>query len=140
VSLVPLCRSIISSIKTEITGGPNKGMKWARATGRRYRRGAFEPPRVAAIERFILPGDCFWDIGAHRGYITLLAARCVGSVGRVLSFEPHPLNIPYLDKHIRWNRLTNVQVFPIALSRHNSKQMFGGGIANVPSRRRQVRG
>lgn len=43
------------------------------------------------LARFLIrqlqPGDVFADVGAHFGYFSLLAARLVGSAGRVVSFE-----------------------------------------------------
>jgi FkbM family methyltransferase len=45
----------------------------------------------------LAPGEVFWDVGAHVGYFTLLAARSVGPAGKVVAFEP---------SNDAWERLT----------------------------------
>jgi FkbM family methyltransferase len=67
------------------------------------------------------------DIGAAAGYYTLLATRLVGPTGRVIAFEPDPVNLRYLRAHVRQNRLTNVSVLPIAIADSKGTARFGGG-------------
>lgn len=45
------------------------------------------------------PNDTFWDIGAHFGYFSLLAATLVGPAGKVLSLEAAPENFNILLKN-----------------------------------------
>jgi FkbM family methyltransferase len=33
-----------------------------------------------------------YDVGVHKAFFALLAAKCVGKAGRVVGFEPNPLN------------------------------------------------
>lgn len=40
--------------------------------------------------RAVRPGMTFVDVGAHVGWYTLLACRCVGPTGKVIAFEPNP--------------------------------------------------
>ena len=77
------------------------------------------------IAGLVRPDDCFWDIGAHRGYVTLLAAQ--RTRGLIYACEPSRLNQWYLHKHIEWNRMDNVQVLPHAISRQDGQSSFGGG-------------
>lgn len=42
------------------------------------------------VQERLRPGDTFVDVGAHVGYFTLLASRCVGPAGRVVSIEASP--------------------------------------------------
>jgi FkbM family methyltransferase len=79
------------------------------------------------IASLIRPGDCFWDIGAHKGYITLIAARRVGKRGRVYAVEPANANLWYLRRHLRWNGVENVTVVPVAVSNFDGLSRFGGG-------------
>jgi FkbM family methyltransferase len=51
------------------------------------------------------PGDVFLDIGAYIGLYSLLAAKIVGSTGRVVAFEPYPGSREILTKNISLNRL-----------------------------------
>jgi len=58
----------------------------------------------------------FFDIGAHVGFYTLLAASCVGKSGKVVAFEPAPRNLHFLRQHVAINRLTNVQIVAAAVA------------------------
>jgi FkbM family methyltransferase len=57
-----------------------------------------------AVERLLLPGQTFLDIGAHHGFYTLLASRIVGATGMVLSFEPSPNSFAVLEYHVQINK------------------------------------
>ena len=52
------------------------------------------------LARFLIcslnPGAAFWDIGAHFGYFSLLAAAIVGNEGYALALEPSPFNAELL--------------------------------------------
>jgi len=48
------------------------------------------------------------DLGANIGYYSLLAARLVGSKGRVYAFEPEPTNYSLLLKNIELNEYHNI--------------------------------
>lgn len=52
--------------------------------------GCYEPHVRRCIESLLTGGDIFVDVGAHIGYVTLIAAQRVGSQGKVFSFEPDP--------------------------------------------------
>jgi len=67
------------------------------------------------VERLLQPGMNVLDIGAHRGFYTLLASRKVGAGGQVLAFEPSPREREKLLRHLRLNRCRNVQVEACAL-------------------------
>lgn len=62
------------------------------------------------------PGMTFVDVGANIGYYTLLAARLVGSHGRVFAFEPCPNNFQLLEGSVRANGHTNVTLVRKAVS------------------------
>jgi FkbM family methyltransferase len=121
-------RYLIRSVKVRIGAGPNQGLRWSLASaGRGYRTGTFETNRVLTIASLIQPGDCFWDIGAHKGYVTLVAAPRVGSKGKVYAFEPAQANLWFLRKHLQWNGLEHVRVTPAAISSYDGASRFGGG-------------
>jgi hypothetical protein len=40
------------------------------------------------IDERLRPGDTFFDIEAHYGWMSLLACRRVGARGKVIAFEP----------------------------------------------------
>jgi FkbM family methyltransferase len=73
-------------------------------------------PELSYLERFLSPGDTFVDIGASFGIYTLAAARLVGQIGQVLSFEPGQAAFRVLVENIQLNGLSNVRPLSIALS------------------------
>ena len=46
-----------------------------------YYQGYSEPETARFLTAFLKPGMTFWDVGAHIGEYSLLAARCVGGAG-----------------------------------------------------------
>lgn len=62
-------------------------------------------------------GDAFVDIGAHAGAYTLLSSKKVQAKGKVISFEPNPLNLTYLSKNIKLNHIENATIIPLAASK-----------------------
>jgi FkbM family methyltransferase len=64
-----------------------------------------EAGTYAWITSEVKPGDVFYDIGANIGLYTIMAAREVGSAGRVYAFEPHSANFARLVDNIDANGL-----------------------------------
>lgn len=71
-------------------------------------RGKYERHTRTLFEDVVKPGMRVLDIGAHIGYFTLLAARAVGSTGRVYAFEPDPSNYRFLCHNVALNGLGEV--------------------------------
>jgi FkbM family methyltransferase len=76
----------------------------------------WEPSETAAFLAHAREGMCVFDVGANIGYYTLLAARAVGSSGRVYAFEPEPRNFGLLTRNVAENGLTNVRLVNAAIS------------------------
>lgn len=89
---------------------------------------------MAALTSLVRTGECFWDIGAHRGYVSLAASRVVGPGGVVVSIEPSTENLRFLRRHLRWNRVENVRVLPTALSDEPGTAAFGGAGSSIAFR------
>lgn len=68
----------------------------------------------AVVETILNKGSCFIDVGANVGFVTLCAARIVGSDGHVFSFEPNPKLVKRLHHMLDHNGITNVTLFPYA--------------------------
>lgn len=81
-----------------------------------YVGGSFDPNELWYLGETLKPGMCFVDVGANEGFYTMYAARKVGSLGRVFSFEPSYRERSWLERNVRTNQLTNVQVLPLALA------------------------
>jgi FkbM family methyltransferase len=60
-------------------------------------------------------GDTVIDVGAHIGLYTLIAAKRVGSSGKVIAIEPDPDNFKILKKNILLNQLSNVEALECAV-------------------------
>jgi FkbM family methyltransferase len=67
-----------------------------------------EESTTALFRKIVKEGDVVVDLGANIGYFTLLAARLVGTKGKVYSFEPEPRNFQYLTRNIQLNGYDNV--------------------------------
>jgi FkbM family methyltransferase len=83
--------------------------------------GTWEPDVVNAVVSMVKAGTTAIDIGAHIGYYTLLLAKCVGPAGRVISFEPLPVNFALLEQNVRLNRLRHVQMNAQAVFSRNEE-------------------
>lgn len=68
-----------------------------------YLLGLFERSTVLAYSRLIKPGDTVLDIGANIGAHTLHLARCIGSRGKVIAFEPTTFAFNKLVKNVSLN-------------------------------------
>ena len=78
------------------------------------------------VASLLSPGDVFWDVGAHHGFVSLCAAPRVGDAGEVHAFEPSQRNQWFIAHHLEWNRIDNVTVHPYALSSYDGTCCFGG--------------
>jgi FkbM family methyltransferase len=78
------------------------------------RSGDYEPHLTAVFERYCTPGTIVVDVGANLGYYSLLAARLVGSSGRVIALEPNSENCRLFLSSLRRSGFGNVQVLPVA--------------------------
>jgi FkbM family methyltransferase len=65
------------------------------------------------------------DIGANIGYYTLLAAKLIGSVGKVIAFEPSSDNCALLQQSLQVNGLTNVVLMPYAVADLDGTVSYG---------------
>lgn len=98
-----------------------------------YASGVCEPAVVRVLVQLVKPGWLCVDVGAHKGFYTLLLARLAGKRGTVISFEAHPENAEAVRRNVVVNhldsrvRIENVAVtsgpareIPLFFGRHNS--------------------
>lgn len=89
--------------------------------------GEYEPATSAVFRACLSPGMTFIDVGANAGYFSLLASKCVGAGGKVLSFEPLPIVRRALTTNLELNAVRNCTVFDVALSNAADEVEFFAG-------------
>jgi FkbM family methyltransferase len=69
------------------------------------------------IMEYFIPneGETVVDVGAHIGLYSLIAAKRVGSSGKVIAIEPDPENFKILKKNILLNQLSNIEPLECAV-------------------------
>lgn len=83
-------------------------------------------------EQVVLEGDVILECGAHHGELTSFFGKWVGDKGRVVAFDPVPLNCSIIAENVKLNDLKNVQVENKAVgSTHGSTVMTGESNARV---------
>lgn len=93
--------------------------------------GCHEPVCTRVYLQHLQRGDHVLDVGSNLGYYLLLAARAVGPAGRVLGFEPAPDVFTILERNVARSGLTNIRVFPWAISNQSKAVEFFG--SEIPS-------
>lgn len=126
ISFRKIASRLLAPIKVRIKSGPNSGCYWSLPASGRHRSGEFEKERIELLKSLLSPGDCFWDMGAHHGYVSVMGSNEVGDRGEVLAFEPSAYNYSYLRRHLQWNRCENVSTFQLAVADVSENVQFGG--------------
>lgn len=103
-----------------IKSGYAKGMLWKRyhryVNG--YWAGIYELPVQKRIALELKEGMVFFDIGANAGFFSLVAAKLVGERGKVIAFEPLPMNINVIKEQFELNGLTQCICIESAIGSH----------------------
>lgn len=98
-----------------------------------YWSGTHERAVQEAVVRALRPGMCFWDVGAHVGFFTFLASRCVGARGQVHAFEPLEAAQSRLRAAVELNSAMNVTLHPVAISSTSGTAALHHGAASTTS-------
>jgi FkbM family methyltransferase len=132
-----ILKFLVQPLMLTIKDGPLKGKKWVAASGIRFIKGTYELYKTNAYLKYLHEGDVVYDVGAHVGYYTALAATIVGKRGQVIAFEPRPVNFSYLKRHVRSNDLSNVRLFEASVGNNAGEVSFdnktGTGTGRVNS-------
>lgn len=81
----------------------------------------YEQEETNLVIQKLPKGGTFIDIGANVGFYSLFAAQKAGSSGKIISFEPFPLNVQRLKRNISLNNFSRVEVVPMAVGNDSGK-------------------
>ena len=118
-------RLIPDGMVLPILQGKLKGWQWI--TGSSVSGcwlGSYEYSKQHAFAEKVSTGQVVFDLGAHVGFYTLLAAELVGHNGHVIAFEPLPRNLDFLKQHLLLNDCNNVTVIEQAVSDYSGIATF----------------
>jgi len=98
----------------------------------------YETGYDSAFQQSLRSGDCVWDVGANVGYYTRLFSGRVGETGRVLAFEPSPINHRRLREGC--TGLANVKTFNFGIGADDGEFSFQQGDDELGATSRVVSG
>lgn len=101
-----------------ILSGRGKGLKIRADLIERkdsYFLGKYDRYILDQVMPFVQRGSTVWDCGTYIGFYTLVFARSVGSVGRVVAIEPDLRNLKRTQENAALNQLTNIQFVNAAI-------------------------
>jgi FkbM family methyltransferase len=115
-----------------------------RSSGLQFEMASF-PEEEEAIEEYFRwyrpkAGDLVFDMGAHCGVSTYHLAKLVGPEGKVVAFEPDPVNFQILKRNMERHGLSNVVAENIAIAGtsgqlgFNSEGTIGSSLVSLMQR------
>ncbi len=85
----------------------------------------YEPDVWESLMSETRPGDIFADVGAFIGLYTIAVAKRAGRTGRVVAFEPDPVNCAVTKEHIKLNAIEDrVDLIQAAVGARNEWVQF----------------
>lgn len=89
-----------------------------------YATGDYEELLLGSLASRLKPGDVLYDVGAHVGFVSLIAARRVGSAGKIYAFEADADNSRRLLEHRELNSLAQIELVSAAVWSECTKLVF----------------
>lgn len=83
--------------------------------------GVYEPYKFKLFHDLVKKEMTVIDVGANKGCFSLLSAKLMNDCGRVLSFEPEPINCEWITRSIDANNYKCITLFQMALSDSDGK-------------------
>jgi len=84
---------------------------------------ASEPHVLGWIRGLLKRGDTFFDVGAHQGWMSMVACRRVGAAGKVVAFEPAPPLVECLEYNKKANRLGQMEIVAKAVADEGGRKV-----------------
>jgi FkbM family methyltransferase len=89
-----------------------------------YCNGQHEAWAQDLLRKHLKSGDCFYDVGAHIGFFSLIAARIVGTSGCVIAFEPDRGNAAVFRTNCERNQMPQISLMQAAVWRSSGQISF----------------
>ena len=124
MSFKSLLKKIGYFILLKVKSGPLKDYRWIASCGIKFIKGNYEIETIDFLEANIKKGATCYDIGGHVGYISLIMGKLTGTTGKVYTFEPRPINISFIERHISVNDVKNVSLLKTGLSNYEGSAKF----------------
>jgi len=86
--------------------------------------GVYEYWKTKLFFNIVREGMTCVDMGANKGYYSLLFAKLMNDKGKVLSFEPNPNNCFWFKKSIQANNYKCIKLYQCALSDREGNATF----------------
>lgn len=92
--------------------------------GQRVLAGNYESWMDDCLKKFLKPGDCFIDLGAHEGLYSVIASKLVTERGKVIAVEPQARCQKIIKRNITLNYCKNVTVIQTAVRARKGKTLL----------------
>ena len=126
--VAPIANRVPRTATMRILQGPARNLRWIAGAGQpNFWLGTYEKEKVSEFVRFLTPQTVVYDVGAHAGYYSLVAARRCAAV---YAFEPYPANAFFLREHFRKNKLANCHAAESAVGNVDGPISFTPGRTN----------
>ena len=117
-------KCLFSWITVTVRSGPIKGYRWIATSGGGFVSGKQEFYKTRAFTENYKKGDILFDIGAHIGYFSAIAASINQGNGHIYAFEPRKMNARFFRKHMRLNKISNFTLYENAVGSTDSTVRF----------------
>jgi FkbM family methyltransferase len=113
-------------ITLNIWDGPLKGYRWRfdASTNNEVILGFWEHSMQSLYAKYLHPRNVVFDLGAHQGFLAMLAANLVGEQGQVHAFEASATNFSRMVDNFRLNRIRNCRPVHAAVSDRKGRVEF----------------
>lgn len=122
-----------NSLNFTIRTGVNQGYSWKfySNSNNEFVLGTWEQTMQDIFLRFIKQGDSVYDLGAHQGFLAMLASRLINGEGKVYAFEPLPSNFNRMEENIQRNAIKNCVLYNVAVSDSSKLVKFSSSQEDV---------
>ena len=117
-------------VTLRIVKGPLKGYKWTfdATSNNEAIFGIWEINMQSIYAKYLRPGDVVFDLGAHQGFLAMLAGKLVGDQGKVYAFEASPTNFSRMTRNIQLNDVRNCTAIHAAVCDHSGTIEFSNSV------------